>query len=113
MDMTPQDKYNQNIINEIKQDYTRKGAEKVRLIKYYEKKKWGAYVFEHVVTILEKDNFGNPLRQIEKNFYSTVEVRPDQKKIYYESRKDSRRVAEDAYDNIIDRIENMIRKGHL
>lgn len=111
--MTPQEQYNQNIINEIKNLYIEKGAEKIRLIKYYEKKKWGAYVFEHVVTVLEKDNFGNPLRQIQKNFYSTVEVKPNGQKVFYESRKDSRRVSEDAYDNIIDRIENMLRKGHL
>lgn len=108
-----QEQYNQKVINEILDSYKSKGAEKVRLLKYYEYKKWGVYLFEHAVKIQERDQFGKSLRELERNFYSAVEVRPNGQRVDYESKKDSRRIAEDAYSNIIRSIENSKSKGQL
>lgn len=111
--LTLQEQYNNQIIKEITDSYEARGAQKVRLLKYYEYKKWGVYFFEHAVTVDEKDQFGKKLREIERNFYSAVEIRPNGTRFDYESRKDSRRTAEDSYSNVIRQIENFKAKGRL
>lgn len=108
-----QEQYNRKLIQEILDSYTARGAQKVRLLKYYEYKKWGVYLFEHVVMVAERDQFGNQMREIERNFYSAVEIKPNGNRFDYESRKDSRRTAEDSYSNIIRQIENLKSKGRL
>ncbi len=108
-----QGQYNDRVINEILDTYKAKGAEKVRLLKYYEYKKWGVYFFEHAVKIIERDQLGNPVRELERNFYSAVEIKADGTRLDYESKKDSRRIAEDAYSNVIRSIENFKAKGRI
>lgn len=110
---TLQEQYNKKVIEDILESYKQKGAEKVRLLKYYEYKKWGVYFFEHAVKVQERDQLGKPIRQLERNFYSAVEVRPNGQKVNYESKKDSRRIAEDAYTNVIRLIEDSKYKGRL
>lgn len=108
-----QEQYNKKVIEEILESYKKKGAEKVRLLEYYEYKKWGVYLFEHAVKIQERDQFGNAFRELERNFYSAVEVKPNGQRVDYESKKDSRRTAEDNYSNIIRMIKNFKSKGRL
>lgn len=110
---TLQEQYNENLIKGLLESLKQRGNLKPRLLRYFEIKKWGVYLFEYAITIDERDNFENPLRKLEKNLFVSVEVRPDGSKIIHESRTESRRCAEDAYDNVSRMIQESFNKGRL
>jgi len=97
-----------------------KVAKDVRILRKQENKKgdWKVFMFELLYEVQEKDQFGNTLRTIMTNRYTTVEVRPPflgGRNQLHESQntRESRKIAEDAFDYICSQMEKYETRGHL
>lgn len=114
-EISNQETWNREVVAALKDAFIKENPDvtNIRLAKYYEKRKYGAYFFEFTFKTQEKDNFGRTLREMQDNSYVVYERYPTGKIIKYENRRNSRSWAEESYDNIIQRIEYSIQRNQI
>lgn len=104
----------------IEQFKNARGVDQLRVVKVVKDRDgdWRAYLVEGIYTINQKDPLDRTVQTFKSNRYSTIEIKPKRLgggAVVHETNnyQDSRRAAEDAFENIAERIRKLETRGHL